>query len=212
MAPLETVGNFLRDVGATIQRLIRDKYSSSSRCLSNTSALSIHRVRPPSPPVSSESQPSAEEDDFDGWELSLQSSTTTEIQKVYAQTVLLSTGGRQDIPSLGNSSAGTDKIVSSDKLISLNGFREVGGRLYKHIHTSGSTLLWHINILFRNSFLWGIDMTSYILVSRCAEFLESSYHRGLSLGVLSCVDDAQSTAAATRSLQCRQSYPDMQDQ
>ena len=200
MAPLETVGNFLRDVGATIQRLIKDKYSGSSRCLSNTSALSIHRVRPPSPPVSSESQPSAEEDDFDGWELSLQSSTTTEIQKVYAQTVLLSTGGRQDIPSLGNSSAGTDKIVSSDNLISLNGFREVGGRLYKHIHTSGSTLLWHINS-FHSALVSPWRLTSYILVSRCFEFLESSYHRGLSLGVLSCLDDAQPTAAATGSLQ-----------
>lgn len=149
VVPLETVGAFLRDVGATIQRLLKDKYSSSSRCMVNTSALSIQRVRPPSPPVtsdSSNSQTISEVDDFDGWELSLKSSDTEGVQKVYAQTVLLSTGGRQDpLPSLGNTSA--DKIVSSDSLISLNGFREVSIRLYKHLHTSGTLFLLFVIIL-----------------------------------------------------------------
>lgn len=130
VAPLETVGAFLRTVGSTISQLISSRYPRSSHCLTHTTTLSVRRVLPCSPPSSSSS--------FDGWEVRLSCGPSGEERVIFARSVLLCTGGRQDpLPSLR--AAHASKLVSSDDLISATGFRDVAATLHRHLQSLPAT-------------------------------------------------------------------------
>lgn len=125
--PLKMVGSFLHEVGSIALSTL-GQYPDSSKGILYTRVQSMHRV------VDVNNR-------FLCWRLVLVSTSTTdsaptERQEIYAQHVVLATGGYQPVPILSQPSY-RSKLVMSDVAVTMEGVDMIKAKLRRHL-TAGN--------------------------------------------------------------------------